>query len=211
MKSKGPRWALLPAPSLVSFADSRPFLVASRGNLESRRTQGGGFRGAPGGSLPHILSECPAPGHHLCGNNPPRIVLTQGTRRLRRTVGPPSSGALSVGTVLRSSSAGRNARASTAPGTCSFKDMEASSALSMSSSEDSLGPHCAGEETLAATRREPRSAYAQARNALLVLLSIVSRSFHPVGLLPALFDGWAAASLSLKSMRLSHKWLRLQV
>ena len=113
MRSKGPRWALLPAPSLESFADSRPFLVASRGNLESRRTQGGGFRGAPGGSLPHILSECPAPGHHVCGTNPRRIVLTQGTWRLRRTVGPPSSGALSVGTVLRYSSAGRNARAST--------------------------------------------------------------------------------------------------
>ena len=113
MRFKGPRWALLPAPSLESFADSRPFLVASRGNLESRRTQGVGFRGAPGGSLPHILSECPAPGHHLCGTNPRRIVLTQGTWRLRRTVGPPSSGALSVGTVLRYSSAGRNARAST--------------------------------------------------------------------------------------------------
>ena len=92
--------------------------------------------------------------------------------------------------------------------------VEGFSTLSMSSSEDSLGPHCAGEETLAATRREPRSAYAQARNAPLaplLILSIVSRFFHPVGLLPALFDGWAAASLSLKSMRLSHKWLRLQV
>ena len=111
MRSKGPRWALLPAPSLESFADSRPFLVASRGNLESRRTQGVGFRGAPGGSLPHILSECPAPGHHLCGTSPRRIVLTQGTWRLRRTVGPPSSGALSVGTVLRFRR--RNARAST--------------------------------------------------------------------------------------------------
>ena len=99
-------------------------------------------------------------------------MLTQGTWRLRRTVGPPSSGALSVGTVLRYSSAGRNARAST--GTFSFKDMEGSSALSMSSSEDSLGPHCAGEETLAATRREPRSAYAQARNAPLAPLSSYS-------------------------------------
>ena len=80
----------------------------------------------------------------------------------------------------------------------------------MSSSEDSLGPHCAGEETLAATRREPRSAYAQARNALLVLLSIVSRFFHPVGLLPALFDGWAAASLSLRcASKLRHSVSKL--
>ena len=52
--------------------------------------------------------------------------------------------------------------------------VEGFSALSMSSSEDSLGPHCAGEETLAATRREPRSAYAQARNAPLAPLSSYS-------------------------------------
>ena len=76
---------------------------------DSRGRVSGGSRG----SLPHILSEYPAPGHHVCGTNPRRIVLTQGTWRLRRTVGPPSSGALSVGTVLRYSSAGRNARAST--------------------------------------------------------------------------------------------------
>ena len=212
MRSKGPRWALLPAPSLESFADSRPFLVASRGNLESRRTQGVGFRGAPGGSLPHILSECPAPGHHLCGNNPRRIVLTQGTWRLSEDRRPTFlRRALSEWSVLRF-------RRSERPGLhrdvqsqrygglfCAFNVFQRGLPWTSLRGRRNFGRHTAGaeERIRASAKRTPRSP--------LLILSIVSRSFPPVGLPPALFDGWAAASLSLKSMRLSHKWLRLQV
>ena len=76
MRSKGPCWALLPAPSLESFATQGP--SSSRREEASSREgfKGASFGGLPAGSLPHILSEV-------------RQLGVRGASR--RTVGPPSS------------------------------------------------------------------------------------------------------------------------
>ena len=52
MRSKGPRWALLPAPSLESFATQGP--SSSRREETSSRE---GFKGAGFGGLPAV--RCP--------------------------------------------------------------------------------------------------------------------------------------------------------
>ena len=147
--------------------DSRPFLVASRGNLESRRTQGGGFRRAPCGSLPHILSDCPASGYEA-----PRgrvLVSIKADSGSVAPLGGPSAHVppTSVERMVRPAFP-QVGTPGPPPGLRNDTKMRRSilrlQFLPARGPLDLIAPR---EKTFAATRRKPRSAYAQAQNEFL--------------------------------------------